>query len=128
MVAVLGPTAVSDAEWNDFVSTLAAGVAAHLPSRALVVTLGAAPSPAQRVRLEAALGPVKAKVKAAIISDGTFTRGVVNALALFTPGYHAFSPDRLDEAIAYLDVRFDDAEEIRATVARLLARMYPATP
>ncbi|MFT3775497.1 MAG: hypothetical protein QM820_59880 [Minicystis sp.] len=123
IVMLMGRNNPSDAEWDTYLSAIAAGIAAGMPARALVISNGGAPTPAQRARLEKATTPISGQLKAAIVTGSTFVRGVLNAMALVNRGYRAFPPDKLDEAFAYLDIRPANAGELRAAVAQLRANL-----
>jgi hypothetical protein len=121
-VAVFGSSALSDEDWDRYVASIQANLGTSAP-RALVIAGSTAPSTSQRARLEKVMGPVKAQAKVAIVTSSTFVRGVVNAFALITPGYRAFAPAQLDEAMAYLDVRATRFADLRALLDRLRAQI-----
>jgi hypothetical protein len=119
LVAVMGRDNPPDAEWDAYVAAIDAGLGSGRPPRALVVSDGGAPSPAQRKRLDAATAQAGRQLKAAILTGSTFVRGVVNAFALIQPGYRAFAPAALADAVDYLGIRAAHLEELRSTIARL---------
>lgn len=123
IAAVFGPGAIADADWARYVAAIEAQVVARRPARALVLSYGSAPTTAQRALLEKAAAPVKRDLKVAVVTSSTFVRGVVNAFTLFSPGYRAFSPERLDDALAFLEFVPSRRAEVRAVLARLDAEV-----
>ena len=74
----------------------------------LIVTEGGAPTATQRQlmneELAAYLKENPRSLRSAIVTASTFVRGVVTALSWFHPGYCAFSPAHMDDAMDYLEV------------------------
>lgn len=123
IIAIFGGQAITDREWDAYLAAIEESTRRAAAARALVITGNVAPSPAQRRRLDAAIHSVREQLKVAIVTNSTFVRGVVSAFAIFVRGYRAFDEDALDEALAYLDVRGHHADEVRAAVIRLRARI-----
>ena len=123
ILALISDGVVADGDWDAFLAAIRSAIAAGMPERSLVISEGGAPSPSQRKRLDDAVAPLGRRLKVAIVTRSTFVRGVVNAFALAKPGYRAFAPERMDDAITYLDVRPSGAVEINAAVMRLRVRL-----
>jgi hypothetical protein len=128
IVTWVGRSNPTDEDWARYVAFCAAQLAAGVPPRALIVTAGGSPSPAQRRLLDQGTRQAAHHMRAAILTRSTFARGVMNAMALVTPGYRAFSPDRLEEALAYIEVRPSLVAEVRAMLARMEAQVTAVQP
>jgi Ni,Fe-hydrogenase III small subunit len=118
LVMVVGNDAPSDGEWDAYVADIAQAVSEKLPPRSLVYTAGGAPTPAQRMRLEKVTQAAPG-AKVAILVGSTFARGVVNAFALFDPGYRAFAPKDVHAAMDYLGASPTQARDADVTLMRL---------
>jgi hypothetical protein len=126
LVSVLGRGKLLDDEWQAYCRDIAHNMAADVAPRALVFSEGGAPDPRQGRQLQAATANVRDKVRVALITGSILARGILNAYALIEPGYRAFAPDRLDDAIAYLGLTAEEAAEIRAAHTRLRFRLRPS--
>ncbi len=98
VIVVLGATAPTDGDWKLLVE-------AHRKEhhqRALVVTAGGGPTPAQR---KAILDVTGGKgLPAAIMTNSVVVRGIATALSWFAPGVRAYAPNDLKGALAHLHV------------------------
>jgi hypothetical protein len=119
LVVVMGREAVPDAEWDGYLDFIARTLPAGRPARALVFTDGAAPTPAQRTRLDQQIHSLFPDPRVALITGSTFARGVLNAIAFFSRGYRAFAPDQLRDAFAYLGIAPSAGPQVELT-ARVL--------
>lgn len=122
-VMVAGRDNPSDTEWDRYVDFLEALRTPGPVARTLAITEGGAPSSAQRVRLEKRIGEARRGSKLAVVTSSTFARGVLNAWALVRPGYRAFAPERLDEALQFLDVSPLDIRDVKDVIAELQAEL-----
>ena len=122
-VMVSGRENPSDAEWDRYVDFLEAMGTPGPSARTLAVTAGGAPSSAQRVRLEKRIGEARKGSKLAVVTGSTFARGILNGWALVRPGYRAFAPDKLDEAMRFLDVPAGSVPEVEGLVWQLQAEL-----
>lgn len=118
-VMVAGRENPSDAEWEGYIDFLESMDTPGPSSRTLAVTAGGAPGPAQRVRLEKRIGARRVGSKVAVVTGSTFARGVLNAWSVIRPGYRAFAPDKLDDAIRFLDIPLASVVEIKSLVGQL---------
>lgn len=91
----------SNAEWDSYMKELGK----HDPKwvKSLAFTDGGAPTGPQRKLLNDLLNG--RQCRAAVVTSDAFVRGVVTALSWFNSYVKAFSPDELDEALRYLEVR-----------------------
>ncbi|HVU02822.1 MAG TPA: hypothetical protein VHE30_13775 [Polyangiaceae bacterium] len=104
----------SDEDWDVYLRFLEAhGVRGPRP-RALVLERGFGPTLRQRQMMHAVVG--NRDVRAAVLTDATFARGVVRLVALVSPGFRAFPVEDLGGALRHLDV----PEAEHAIYARLL--------
>ena len=125
-VMVAGRENPSDVEWDRYIDFLEEMRTPGPSSRTLAVSAGGAPSSTQRVRLEQRIGEMRKGSKLAVVTGSTFARGVLNGWALVRPGYRAFSPDKIDEAIRFLDVPPASISEVEGLVSQLQAELGPA--
>ena len=58
-----------------------------------------------------------------IITRSAFVRGVATAIGWFRPIARAFSPENLDQALAYLDVPSTHVQEIQQIIPKLKAKL-----
>jgi len=125
-VMVAGRLNPSDAEWDGYIDFLEAMGTPGPFARTLAVTAGGAPSSAQRVRLVARIGEQRRGSKVALVTRSTFARGVLNAWSLVRPGYRAFAPEDLDEAIRFLDIPLAREGDVKSLLQRLRAELAVA--
>jgi hypothetical protein len=114
-----------DSEFDEYLAATTKYSSSSPRPRILIFTAGGTPSPSQRKRVESIADVHYANAKVAIMTSSTFVQGVIKAFRLVRPIYQAFSPDRLDEALRYLDVSPSYTEEIRRTITALRAEIAP---
>jgi hypothetical protein len=114
-----------DREWDEYLAATTKYSSSHPRPRILIFTAGGTPSPSQRQRVEAIADVHYANTKVAVMTTSTFVQGVIKAFRLIRPIYQAFSPDRVDEALRYLEVSPSHTDEIRRTLAALRAEIAP---
>lgn len=102
-------------------------VTRRLRQRALVITQGATLENYQRKELEKVTGtePVPDR-RVAVVTDSTFVRGFMRALARGEPGFKAFSPAEIDAALEYVEVPRGDWAECKELLATLAAQIAPS--
>ena len=122
-VMVAGRESPSDAEWDRYIDFLEGMQTPGPFARTLAVTAGGAPSSAQRIRLQGRIGEARKGSKLALVTDSTFARGILNSWSLLRPGYRAFAPDKLAEALRFLDVSLAQALDLEALVLQLQAEL-----
>jgi hypothetical protein len=119
LVEVFAKGAIDHAAWDRFIAELAQKRADT--RGVLVLTTGAGPSPSQRAALRKVIGE-GASVPAAILENSRLSRGITSALNLLLPPEarpRVFSPDQLDEALAYLQVPSPSRPEVRNAMVEL---------
>ncbi|HYD42420.1 MAG TPA: hypothetical protein VEB43_16445 [Anaeromyxobacter sp.] len=99
LLAVFGEGTPEDAEWEAYLAayqTIPAGQA-----KVISFTRGGGPNSSQRMRLQEILqGRAQ---RCAVITRSRIARAIVSALAWFNPDVRAFAPERLDDALGFLD-------------------------
>jgi hypothetical protein len=96
----------SEAEWKNYIDTTLE--TSRMPvigferMRHLIFTKGGGPNAGMRAYSNRMLEG--RTVMAAVVSDSTLVRGIVNAAALFNKGIKAFSPTDWPRAFAHLNV------------------------
>jgi hypothetical protein len=120
-----GSRPASPEDWASYLEMVR--VTPRLRQRALVITQGATLENYQRKELEAVTGtgPVPDR-RVAIVTDSTFVRGFVRALARGEPGFKAFTPAELDAALEYVKVPRGDWAECKGLLAMLAAQLAPS--
>jgi hypothetical protein len=134
VIVVHGDDPPTDDVWKEYLDYTFNGATAKDIVRHLVVTRGASPTSAQRrllqERASVLLDEHPTSVRAAIITPSTFARGVVAAISWIIDAPRAFAPDRLADAMSYLDVPMEYYTEIQnmlKTLQRALASQEPET-
>ena len=110
-------------EWDGYVDFLEAMGTPGPSSRTLAITAGGAPTNPQRARLEKRIGDKRKGSKLAVVTGSTFARGVLNGWALVHPGYRAFAPEKLDEAMRFLDISPASMRDVEAMSWQLQAEL-----
>lgn len=127
MVIVHNKLPPSDDEWNAWLEFNLRHVSPGTSLKCLVVTEGGAPTATQRLtmneKLTAHFGGNANAFRGAIVTASSFVRGVVTALSWFNPGYCAFSPAHMNDALVYLEVPEQFHEEVRSLVKSLQAQL-----
>lgn len=111
--AALLPT---DDEWRTHLESRIEYSRSVRAVRCLVVTGESAPSPRQRLMLEAAMRPFHSNMRVAVAASSTFVRGVVAAFQRVHSGYRAFEHRELDSALSYLEVSPNRFSAIRRQI------------
>lgn len=123
LVVVHGDAPPSDEVWEEYLKFTFENKTSKDIVRHLVVTQGASPTAAQRRLLQerAALlldeNPVS--VRAAIVTPSTFARGIVTAISWIIDAPRAFAPEKLADALKYLDIPAEHLPAIRDMVTKL---------
>jgi hypothetical protein len=126
MVIVHSKDPPNDEDWNAWLEFNMRYLKSGVTLKCLVVTEGGAPSPTQRQLMNKKLSEFSisdSNYRNAIVTNSAFVRGVVTALSWFHPGYRAFSTDRFDEALDYLEVAVKYRPEIRLLVKSLQGQL-----
>lgn len=118
----------ADSEWNRYIDFLTRADDPHESPRALVVTEGGGPTPAQRRRLNDALSNRIAASRIAVVTKSPIARGIVTALSWFNPVYNAFEPKHMDGALAHVGLFGDAATDAKALVEQLKTELGRKMP
>lgn len=110
--------APSDADWAQYIDWLKTILRPGMTITCVVYERGAGPNAAQRKLLNDVTAPVNLKV--AVITPSTLARGAVTAMSWFKPGYKAFTPDETDAAVDFLELKGQDAQQVKIAIKRLL--------
>jgi hypothetical protein len=115
VLTVYGPDDPTDPEWEAYLCTIEQhGIVRTMQ---LIITDGAAPTRAQRRRLDRFVAGHEVPV--AVLSESTAVRVMVSAFAKLNRGLRAFSPADLTEALAFLEVPSSRAALIEREINRL---------
>jgi hypothetical protein len=106
MMAWQDTEAVPEALWSEMLSTLNAHPATEI--KVLVLTLGAAPSPAQQAKLSHVR--THKSLRLAVVSPSIGVRFVASAIALFVRQIQTFTPSELPYACSFLNLSPSQAE------------------
>lgn len=107
-----------DDEWGAYVDFMMDCIEREGVRRVLVVSEGGAPTPRQRALMDRRCEAFFPGGRTGIVTQSTFVRGVVNAFALIRPGYRAFAPTQLENAVVWLGVD-DERERVIALLLKL---------
>ena len=119
-VLVQNKNAATDEEWSKWVAFVSKGGEVSVPSmRVLIFSAGGSPTPKQRASIHALMPKTGGGVETAIVTASFVGRSVVGAMNLFNPKVRAFSPERVSDALDYLDVAAPDRPEGLDLAARL---------
>lgn len=91
--------------------------------RTLVRTQGGAPNPAQRARLNIALGGKKVRI--AVLTASTLARAAGIAVSWFNPNVRIYGPDDVEKGLDHLQVAPEDRAEIKRTLLELEKELAP---
>jgi hypothetical protein len=114
LLLLQGPWQPTDQEWDECLDILRPFVSI---AKALVVTAGGGPTPAQRERLSAVIG--KCPLRAAVVTDSIKVHFIVSTVALFIRRIRSFGSAKLGDAFLHLDLTSAEM----ALVLRNLAEM-----
>lgn len=119
----------NDDEWEAYLTSHAPFFDRGMGWRFAIFTDGGAPTAVQRMKMNEMVADWMRRnpdcIRSAIITKSAFVRGVVTAIGWFRPIARAFSPDNLDQALAYLDVPASRLSEIQTLVPKLKAKLTP---
>jgi hypothetical protein len=107
-------------EWDAWMESVRKVPSTQL--RVLAVTDGGGPNTMHRGQFVKYLGGAKARI--AVVTDAFVIRGIVTALSWFTDGIQIFVPEKLDDAMAHLDL----SKEQRELASERLREMAGALP
>jgi hypothetical protein len=111
----------SDGDWATYMRFVREAAGKEGATRALVLERGYGPTVLQRQMLQAATASVD--VRAAIMTQSPFTRGITVMVALVKPGYKAFAADAFEDALAHLHIPKEHVQEFRNVVTSLEAKL-----
>ena len=119
-VLVQNKNAATDDEWEKWVAFVSRGGEASVESmRVLIFSAGGSPTPKQRASIHKLMPQSGGGVSTAIVTASFIGRSVVSAMNLFNSKVRAFSPDRVSDALDYLDIAAPHRAELLDLVARL---------
>jgi hypothetical protein len=121
VVAVHSAAPPSEEEWAGYIATMRKIGPEKVCG--LAFTDGGAPDSKQRKLLNDVLGG-RPRI-AAVVSGSTLVRSVVTALTWFNPDVKAFSPDRVNDAYAYLKLTTAQIEAVNRQV-QVLHKQFAA--
>lgn len=123
VIVVHGEDPPTDDVWREYLDYTFNGATVKDVVRHLVVTRGASPTSAQRKLLQerasVLLDEHPSSVRAAIVTPSTFARGVVAAISWIIDAPRAFAPDKLPDAMSYLDIPMEYYPQIQGMVKTL---------
>ena len=126
-VAVHTKRPPSDEEWEEYLTAHAPHFDRGHNMRFLILTEGGAPTAVQRMRMNEMVAEWTKKnpdcIRSAIITNSAFVRGVATAISWFRPIARAFSPDHLDQALAYLEIPSKYFQDIEQLIPTLKAKL-----
>lgn len=132
LVVVHGDAQPSDEEWEEYLKFTFENKTSKDIVRHLVVTKGPSPTAAQRKLLEerasVLLDENPVSVRAAIVTPSTFARGIVTAISWIIDAPRAFAPEKLSDALKYLDIPEEHLPAIRGMVAKLEQELQARKP
>src|SRR5262245_50207933 len=104
--------APGDADWSRYMRFLENHMLRSRERRALVLERGFGPTIRHRQQLHTVTAGET--VRAAILTDSAFARGITAMVAMVNPGYRAFPTDGIEDALAHLGIEPARAPEFRA--------------
>ena len=107
----------SEQDWNEYMRFIERLKKGRRELRALVLERGFGPTLRQRQQLQAATSDVA--VRASILTNSAFARGITVMVALVKPGYKAFAIDAIDGALAHLGIAPEQGPEFAALLRSL---------
>jgi hypothetical protein len=123
LVVVHGDVPPTDEVWEEYLKFTFENKTSKDIVRHLVITQGASPTAAQRRLLQeraaVLLDENPVSVRAAIVTPSTFARGIVTAISWIIDAPRAFAPEKLSEALKYLDIPEEHLTAIRGMVTKL---------
>jgi hypothetical protein len=123
MILVQLESSPRDAEWDAYLAAIAEPLRRNL-LRSVVITDGAAPTPAQQGRMQALMkGQL---VRVAVVSPSAGVRFVVSVLALLNRGIKSYSPRDYDGAFAHVRLAAAECPVVTAAIDRVRRRLFLA--
>jgi hypothetical protein len=122
-VVYVGGRAISpsDADWGEYMRFIERYKVPGREIRALVLERGSGPTLRQRQLLQAVTA--HSTVRAAIMTNSPFARGITVMVALVKPGYKAFALDAMEQAFAYLGIDAEQGRQLSALLQTLEAKL-----
>jgi hypothetical protein len=111
----------SDGDWATYLRFVRQGAEKDGRTRALALERGYGPTRLQRQMLQDSTASLD--VRAAIMTQSPFTRGITVMVAMVKPGYKAFAADAFEAALAHLHLPKEHAQEFRNIVTSLEAKL-----
>jgi hypothetical protein len=131
IIVVHGETAPTDEVWKEYLDYTFNHATSRDIVRHLVMTRGASPTSSQRKALQeraaVLLDENPISVRAAIVTPSTFARGIVTAISWIIDAPRAFAPDKIRDAMTYLDIPMEHFDGIQAMVKSLEDALRVAT-
>jgi len=123
LISVTSAGVVSDQDWQEFTKALRT----QRVTKYLAASLGK--TEASSVQRREAAQILKAKgIRTAVLTDDTFTRGLVTAVGWLGANVSAFTWSDIDSGLKYLNVTESMAERARGTLSTLRAEVEAETP
>jgi hypothetical protein len=123
LVVVHGAEPPTDEVWEEYLKFTFENKTSKDIVRHLVITQGASPTSTQQKLLEerasVLLDANPVSVRAAIVTPSSFARGIVTAISWIIDAPRAFAPDKLADAMKYLDIPLEHYEAIEGMVRKL---------
>jgi hypothetical protein len=116
LLLLQGSEQPTDQEWDECLDMLRPFVSI---AKALVVTAGGGPTPAQRERLSTVIG--KCPLRAAIVTDSMKVHFIVSTVALFIRRIRSFGSAKLGDAFMYLDLTSAEIALVMSNLAEMRA-------
>lgn len=115
LVSVGGQTPYSDGDWDAYLQI--AQQLAHEEMRVLAYVGGTLPTRAQQAQLTALPNPRRRRI--AVVSQSTAMRFIVSMFVMVVPHIQTFSPDKIEDALAFLQLEPTEAAVVLMTLERL---------
>jgi|HubBroStandDraft_2_1064218.scaffolds.fasta_scaffold222311_2 hypothetical protein len=103
-ILVHGEVPPSNEEWNEYLAGGSERLSGLASPKCIVVTDGVAPSPTQRVALNAVVAEYGRPVPTAVITRSVVARSAVTVLGWFNSAIRSFAPNELSAAMLYLGI------------------------
>jgi len=113
-----------DDEWNEWVRFVTqAGPSGARTMRVLVFSAGGSPSPKQRRQIHELMPVTGNGVPTAVVIGSRIWRAVVGTMSLFNKHVRAFSPQRVGDALRYLEIPAEQHPDVFALARKLHQRL-----
>ena len=118
LILVASSTGPSPQDWAAYLDFMTRYTRNNPMPRAILFTQGWIPDPQQRQTLEQLNGAaVYDRAKIAVITSSTYARGGASAMQRMHPAYRIFSPESIDEALAYVDLPRGEFETVKRQIS-----------